>query len=308
MIYTLTMNPAIDMNVETAEIVPGHVNRTSGTVYSPNGKGLNVSFVLNHFGVASEILGFFGGFSGDYILRECQKHGHRVSPVMIEGTNRINLFVETHQGEYKLVNEGPNVSTAEQQKLLQRLQNLKEPELLVISGSLARGIEDSFYDEILAYCEKSDIPVVLDISSPKLKSLLRYNPLLIKPNDEELNDIFSFTVRSDVDAIEALKALHNQGAQNILLTMGAKGSYFCDGKNVWFCETYPAIPKSPTCSGDGYLAAFLSVWLQNKGNVESALKLASATGADIVEHAGLGELLNADRYKNKIAVKKIDEV
>ena len=70
MIYTLTTNPAVDMNVTTDTMIPEKVNRTRDAVYTPNGKGLNVSFTLERYGVHSTILGFFGGFSGDYIVRE----------------------------------------------------------------------------------------------------------------------------------------------------------------------------------------------------------------------------------------------
>lgn len=308
MIYTLTTNPAIDMNVRTTDIVLGKVNRTTETFYSPNGKGLNVSFVLGHFGIETEILGFFGGFSGEYILNECKKRGYKVNPVNIEGINRINVFVETDHGEYKLVNKGPFVSDAEQQKLMQLLSALKEEDLLVISGSLAAGMDDTIYDKILQSFKERGTRVILDIGSKKLKGLLKYNPLLIKPNDEELKDIFSFSITDEAAAVRALKYLHEQGAQNVLLTMGEKGSYFYDGKSVWFCEAYPIIPKSATCSGDGYLGAFLSVWLKDESCVEQALKLASATGADIAENFGLGEYLMVDSYKGKIAVKKVSEV
>lgn len=64
MIYTLTTNPAIDMNIITDGIRSKYVNRTSTTVYTPNGKGLNVSFVLQHFNVPSTVLGFLAVFPG----------------------------------------------------------------------------------------------------------------------------------------------------------------------------------------------------------------------------------------------------
>lgn len=70
MIYTLTTNPAIDMNITSDTISTEHVNRTRDAAYTPNGKGLNASFTLKHYGIDSKILGFFGGFSGDYIVRE----------------------------------------------------------------------------------------------------------------------------------------------------------------------------------------------------------------------------------------------
>lgn len=307
MIYTITTNPAIDMNVTVNKLLLGDVNRSYGAVYSPNGKGINVSFVLKHFGIDSTILGFFGGFSGEYILSECKKRGHNVLPVEVEGVNRVNVFIGTDEGEYKVVNEGPFVSKKDQEKFIEILKNIEIPEIVVISGSLSKGMDDDYYDEILKCCKDNGTKVVLDISSKKLKKLLKYRPLLIKPNDEEIREVFSFSINSDEDAITVLRYLHNEGAQNVLITMGEKGSYFYNGKCVWYCETHKIKLKSSACAGDGYLAAFLSVWLKDNCNIEAALKLASATGADIAESDGLGKLLNVEKYKDEITVRKVWE-
>lgn len=295
------------MNVNINKLLLGEVNRSCGAVYSPNGKGINVSFVLKHFGIDSTILGFFGGFSGEYILSECKKRGHNVLPVEVEGLNRINVFIGTDEGEYKVVNEGPLVSKKDQEKFIEILKNIEVPEIIVISGSLSKGMDDDYYDEILKCCKDNGTKVVLDISSKKLKKLLKYRPLLIKPNDDEIREVFSFSIKSDKDAITALQYLHNEGAQNVLITMGEKGSYFYNGKCIWYCDAHEIKLKSSACSGDGYLAAFLSAWLKDNCNIEYALKLASATGADIAESDGLGKLLNVEKYKNEITVRKVWE-
>ena len=134
MLYTLTTNPAIDMNISTRGIVPGAVNRTFDTVYTPNGKGLNVSFVLKHFGVESKILGFFGGFSGDYIVSESRKKGIEVLPVMVEDTTRINIFLNDGTQEFKFVNEGSLVTEENQKEMTKLLESLEDMEYLSISS------------------------------------------------------------------------------------------------------------------------------------------------------------------------------
>ena len=69
MIYTLTTNPAIDMNISTKGMERAKVNRTFDTVYTPNGKGVNVTLTLKHYGVDSTVTGFFGGFSNRVIMK-----------------------------------------------------------------------------------------------------------------------------------------------------------------------------------------------------------------------------------------------
>ena len=122
MIYTLTMNPAIDMNLTGRDIQPNRVNRTGNVVYSPNGKGVNVSLVLRHFGIESQVLGFFGGFTGRYIIDELQQRGVSARPIWVEDTTRINIFVNDGDQEYKFVNAGSYVPREKQQELLQQVQ------------------------------------------------------------------------------------------------------------------------------------------------------------------------------------------
>ena len=305
MIYTLTMNPTIDMNITSSDLLFGKVNRTKNAVYSANGKGINVSMVLKHFGIEKGIIGFFGGFSGKYIFETCIEKGFNVHGVTIDGITRINVFVEVDGKECKLVNNGPLIDIDKQKELLNVLENLNDMDTIIISGSLANGIEENYYERIVDICKLKKARFILDISSVKLKALLPLKPLLIKPNDEEIKEIFGYDITNEKDAIYVLKKLNEMGACNILLTLGEKGSYFYNGSNIYFCETYPIRLKSSACAGDAYLGAFLSEWLSNTENVEAALKLASATGANVAESNGLGDFLKVAEYKEKINVRKI---
>ena len=176
MIYTLTTNPAIDMNITSDTISTEHVNRTRDAVYTPNGKGLNVSFTLKHYGIDSKILGFFGGFSGDYIVREAAKVCP-VMPVQIDGITRVNVFLTTPEGEYKFPNAGAEVNRPKQEEMLNLIRGLDDLECLVVSGSLPTGIGPAYYDELIdVVCEKG-AEFVLDISHPHLRQLVEKGPL-----------------------------------------------------------------------------------------------------------------------------------
>lgn len=306
MIYTLTTNPAIDMNLSTNGIKRKEVNRTFNTAYSANGKGLNVSFVLKYFGIDSTVLGFFGGFSGDYIIKETKKKGVGIIPTMVDDVTRINIFVNDGEGEFKFVNSGSFVNRDKQEEMLTILKSANDLEYLTINGSLPPGIDTSYYDEVLKICKEKGTKVILDISSPKLKDLLKYNPFLIKPNDEEIKDIFGIIMRDEEDAKDLLKYLHEMGAQNILLTLGEKGSYFYNGENIYFATTQEVELLSSACAGDSALAAFLSVWLENPENIELALKRSAATGANVAESNGIGDLMKVEEYIKNIKVRKVD--
>lgn len=305
MIYTLTTNPAIDMNISSKGLEARKVNRTFGAVYTPNGKGLNVSFVLGHYGVESKILGFFGGFSGKYIVEESEKMGFEVTPVWVEDTTRVNVFLFDGKTEYKLVNEGSYVTESAQKELLNLIEMSDDMEYLSISGSLPLGIDTGFYDKIFEVCEKKGVKVILDISSKKLAELLKYKPLLIKPNDEEIQGVFGMELKTEEDMISALEFLHSEGAQNILLTLGEKGSYFYNGEHIYFATAQPIKLLSSVCAGDSALAAFMSIWLKSPSEVEEAMKLSAATGANVAESNAIGTLEKVEEYRKNIQVRMV---
>lgn len=304
MIYTLTMNPAIDMNFFTNTFKPSIVNRTEKTKYSPNGKGVNVSLILEHYGIPSVAIGFFGGFTGKYIINELKSRNIKIISINVEQLTRINVFVTNQENEYKFVNKGPLVPREAQRELLEIINGLNDCEYLIIGGSLPEGIKENYYDELLRICKKKSIEVILDISSKKLKELLKYKPLLIKPNDEEVESIFGYEINNENDVKFVVNELYKMGAKNILLTMGEHGLYFYDGERLYYCDAPKIKPLSSACAGDSSLAAFLSEWLF-EGDLEFGLKKASATGANVAESQGLGTLENVKAYLRRINVKEV---
>lgn len=304
MIYTLTPNPAIDMNVNADEVVTTHVNRTRDAVYTPNGKGLNVSFTLGHFSHTSPILGFFGGFSGNYIVEGAQKI-QPTDPVWIDGITRVNIFVTTPQGEYKFPNAGAPVDRAHQLEMLEKIRNAQDLDCLVVSGSLPPEISPDFYRELQEICANRGADIVLDMSHPSLKEHLSRKPLLIKPNDEELADIFGLSCETEADIVASLEAVHAYGAQNILLTLGERGAYFSNGEHIWQANPITVKLLSSACAGDATLAAFLSIWYEQRDKVEDALKRAMATGANVAESAGLGDFAHVESYAKQVEVRLV---
>ena len=304
MIYTLTTNPAIDMNFFSKTFESSVVNRTENTAYSPNGKGINVSLILKHYGIPSVALGFFGGFTGKYIIEELSKRDIKTIPIWVNEPTRINIFINDEKKEFKFVNEGPFVPRDAQAELINIIKGLRDCKYLVISGSLPKGIEEDYYYEIFQICQENLIEVILDISSKKLKELLKYNPLLIKPNDEEVEAIFGYKINDEEDVKFVVKKLYGMGARNILLTMGEHGLYFYDGKRLYYCDAPRIKLLSSACAGDSSLAAFLSEWLF-KGDLEFGLKKASATGANVAESQGLGTLENIKTYLKIVNVREV---
>ena len=283
MIYTLTANPAIDYNIACDGLTANTVTRTRNAVYTPNGKGLNVSFTLDHYGVDTTILGFFAGFSGEFIVKGAEALGVPVKPVWTDGITRVNVFLNAGPDtEYNMVNAGAAINEANEQEMFELIDSLDDMTCLVISGSLPPNTSEGFLAEVLRRVKAKGAEFVLDISSHQLADLIAMEPLLIKPNDDELLDIFGIKVS------------------------GGDGAYFSNGEHIWFANrTFDVKLLSTVCAGDSSLAAFLSVWHDAPERVEDALRLSMATGANVVECPGLGDFAKVDEYKKHIEVRQV---
>ena len=309
MIYTLTPNPAIDYNICCDGLQPNTVTRTRDAVYTPNGKGLNVSFTLDHYGVDTTILGFFAGFSGRYIVEGARELGVDVKPVWTEGITRVNVFLNAGPDtEYNMVNAGAAITAADEDAMFDLIDRLDDLDCLVISGSLPPNASEGFLRTAIERVRAKGSRFVLDISSSQLAELLELEPLLIKPNDDELRDIFGIEVVAgdDESVSAAMGELHARGAQNVLLTLGGAGAYFSNGEHLWFANrTFDVEVRSTVCAGDSSLAAFLSVWFSDRDRVEDALRRSMATGANVVECAGLGDFAHVEEYEKGIDIRPV---
>ncbi|PJC86787.1 1-phosphofructokinase [Vibrio sp. HA2012] len=302
MIYTLTLNTAIDMNIQCRSFEPDCVIRTDTVEFSPNGKGINVSLVLDKLNVKNQIVGVFGGFTGRYILDQLANLNIPTKTYFVDHPTRVNVFINDYQNEYKLVNPGSYINQKTLDGIYDFFRNLTNEDTLVVSGSLPPGVSIEFIERLVQLSSEIGFNIILDISDKSLTSVLKHKPLLIKPNDEELESVFGLKARTTQEAIDSLKQLHDLGAQNVLLTLGSKGMYFSNGTDIYFATAAPINLISSTCAGDATLAAFLSHWLNAPDNIVDALKLAGAVGADVAASSALGELARINQLIHKINV------
>lgn len=221
----------------------------------------------------------------------------------------MNVFLNAGPDtEYNMVNAGAAITAADEQAMFDLISGLEDLDCLVISGSLPPNASEGFLRGAIERVRAKGAQFVLDISSPQLAELLELEPLLIKPNDDELRDIFGIDVTAGDDAsvADAMAELHARGAQNVLLTLGGAGAYFSNGEHLWFSNrTFDVEVRSTVCAGDSSLAAFLSIWFAERDRVGDALRRSMATGANVVECAGLGDFAHVEKYEKNIEVRQV---
>ena len=308
MFYTLTANPAVDMTVSSPSLVPDENVRTSAASYTANGKGLDVSFAFKKMGVDTVALGFFAGFTGKFIVDEVMNLGCLCRPVWTDGITRINTYVNDGQHEYGILNPGAPITPEHQKELYDILDTTGDLDCLVVSGSVPPKATDDFLAKVMEHAQARGADVVLDLSSDKLKQLASKKPLLIKPNHHEMKAIWGLPVDTDDEVREAMARAHADGVQNVLLTRGSRGdAYFSNGEDIWYAKReFNITLVSSVCAGDCTLAAFLHEWYKDRDNVENAMKLALATGANVAESVGIGDFGHVDEYRKRITVRKLE--
>lgn len=189
MIYTCTVTPSIDYTVYLPAFENGKLNRSEEVYYYPGGKGINVSRVLNRLGVDSKALGFTGGFTGSYIEDFLQKEGVSTDFIEISEITRINIKIKSDK-ETELNGPGPDLTEQQLIVLTNKVRAMEKGDWFVLAGSLPDSIPDSYFLGLAEICSENGVRFVLDTSGPALKKLTKVPCFLIKPNLEELGELF----------------------------------------------------------------------------------------------------------------------
>ena len=189
MIYTLTLNPALDYDMYIKEdLKTEHLNLADKVNYRAGGKGINVSKVLKNLDVESVAIGYTAGFTGNFIIEDLKKDGIKSEFVELDGNTRINVKVNGNDKETEITGVSPIISEEKLKLLMEKVSHLKDGDILVLSGSIPESISKTIYKE-LSEKIKTDVEIVLDTRGNLLQNNI-HNNFFIKPNIHELRDMF----------------------------------------------------------------------------------------------------------------------
>lgn len=277
MVYTVTLNPALDYNMSVNGISLGQTNRSKGENITFGGKGLNVSYVLAQLGVESVALGFVAGFTGDELVRAVNSVGIKTDFIRLpQGNTRINVKLKG-EVETEINASGPIVDKKDVDLLFEKTDSLQAGDTLVLSGSVPPSVGSDIYQRIMQRLAGKGVRVVVDTSGEVLLNALKYKPFLIKPNVAELEETLKIKIGTSEDIIKAAKELQNLGAQNVLVSRGSLGAILIDDKQQSYIASAPKIvSKNTVGAGDSMLAGFIAG--VEKG-YDYALKLGIASGS-----------------------------
>ncbi|MGX8715107.1 MAG: 1-phosphofructokinase [Lachnospiraceae bacterium] len=279
MIYTVTFNPSLDYIVNVNNLTLGTVNRTVKELVFPGGKGINVSIVLKNLGMDSTILGFTAGFTGREIERLCEEWGLKNELIPIEnGMSRINMKVRSNE-ESEINGMGPVIDDNAIAKLYEKLDTLKEGDVLVLAGSIPSSMPETMYSDIMKHLDGRGIMIAVDATRDLLVNVLPYHPFVIKPNNHELGEIFGVTLKDQDEVIEYAKKLQEKGARNVLVSMAGDGAVLVAEDGSTFKSPSPkGKVVNSVGAGDSMVAGFTYGYLTS-GDYKTAFKTGIAAGS-----------------------------
>ncbi len=288
MIYTVTLNPAIDKTVVIENFRAGGVNRVASVREDAGGKGINVSKCLKNLGEKSVAAMILAGDTGAKLERMLGELGIPVLSVWTEGENRTNLKIidPVNKANTDINEPGPVVSAALLEQFKEKLGSRIQPEdVVILSGSLPAGVDRGLYGEWTAYFRSLGACVYLDADGEPMEKGMKAIPYMIKPNNDELAALLGKEKLSIEEMVFEGKRLHDTGIEEIVISLGGDGALFVSKNGCYRAEGLKVEVKSTVGAGDSVVAAMAYAQVKKLSRQEK-ISLAVAIGAASVMQSG----------------------
>jgi 1-phosphofructokinase len=314
MIYTLTLNPTLDIHMRFDNPTLGTLNRAKNVRYAPSGKGLNVSSALAAQSIPSKAILPLGGPIG-YLLESMLKDlDFETVVISVQGETRANTKVIDQNGILSEFNgAGAALSETEVGACFDGLKNLGVHDILILSGSLPPGVSTTIYAEMTEGAKAKGASVYLDASGEALIRGLGAKPNLVKPNKLEAEELFSKPITTYQEALEAARNIQNMGVDTVILSLEDKGAIFLTNSKNQAEQVFLAIPPpvaaiTPSGAGDSVLAGTLYGLQQNWAWEEIAKHATATATARVISNSGYPNLAQVAAQFDKVTVLAEDDI
>lgn len=288
MIYTVTLNPAVDRELTVPQFEYNTVLRATAWQVDYGGKGFNVSRMLLSLGTSSVALAFAGGKSGELLREGLAALGIETDFIAVEGETRTNVSVvtEAHDRYLKVNEPGPTIGAGAQETFVDRVKELAKPGgWWVLAGSLPPGVAADYYARIIEVVRAAGGHTMLDTSGDALRDGCLARPDLVKPNDVELTQLTGMPTDNAQQIVSAARQMQEMGPGRVVISLGKKGAMAIDDDGVYEVSAPRISEKNPIGAGDSLVAGL--VWALDRGNaLAEALRWGVACGAATAASSG----------------------
>jgi 1-phosphofructokinase family hexose kinase len=305
MIITVTLNAAIDKSLSVPSFRLGRRHRTVEQWTLAGGKGVNVARTLKMLGQPVVATGFAGGPTGTRIVEQLTEESILNDFVRIREESRTNTAVydPTTNVTTEINERGPAVSPKEVETFRDKLLYLaRGADIVVLAGSLPRGVDPGLYGELIADLRSTDVLVVVDTDGDPLRQAVRAEPDVISPNVVEAEELVGHEFNEDQDHIIAAGEMVGQGAREAIMTLpdGCVAAVRENGERVYRrVRIKPREAVATVGSGDAFLGGYVSARYSGE-SPDDCLKFAVACGAESTQRLGAG-LIESEEVKRLLA-------
>ncbi len=288
MVYTVTLNPSIDVTLWTDDLDRDAVNHVIDERREAGGKGINVSRVLRSFGVDNLCVALAGTENFKEFTEFLQREQLRFELMEVGGAVRENLTIRFADQTVKVNRRGQPLSLLFIGALMAYLEtHIHDGDIVVFAGSLPDSMHVQDYIELMLAAKNAGAKVVVDSDCLTVAGYERVRPWLIKPNIHELQHIVGEPLGDRAAVASAADTLHAAGVENVLVTLGGDGMLLFNGNRVLHAASPRIEVKSTVGAGDSSLAGFI-VGNEKGYSLADCVRLACACGTACAMQDGTG--------------------
>ena len=266
MILVAGLTPAWQQIVLLDRLRIGEVNRAREVHWCASGKLLNVGLALTQLGANVRALSLVGsGAAGVATRQDMTEQGVDVRWIESIARQRVcTTLLDRESGQTTEIVE--NSAPASESELIAFEAALAEEadtsnaEFLVLSGSLPMGTPKDYFATLLG---RVRTPAILDIRGEELLAALPHQPLVVKPNREELGLSVRRELLSDDDIWTAMSALNARGAEWVVITNGPREVFASRGAERFRFQPPRVNVINPIGCGDCFTAGL--AWSLQRG-------------------------------------------
>ena len=126
---------------------------------------------------------------------------------------------------------------------------------------------------------------------------------MVKPNKKELEEIFEDKIDSDEKIVKYARKLIDQGAENVIVSLGKDGSMFIDSNIVYKARPIEGKLINSVGSGDSMVAGYIYGYMKGLSKFDS-YKLAASCGSATAFSPDIAEKELIDEIFKKVEVEE----
>ena len=304
MIYTVTMNPALEFVSEVSDFEFDKNNISDFDLMLPAGKGINVSRVLKQLGLPTVATGFAGGFTGDFVEDWLRREDIKSEFIRIDDNTRINIKI-TGSSKTVIESKGPSISHQELQELLYYLSRVKEGDTVFLSTAFPKNITETVIERMIAICKANKAEFVLDIDEYYLERFANEGSLRQNISVKCLEHMFKTKIDSESDLLKWKNEISGLNSKFVIVPFVDNKVYLFQKNSIYAFDIEQMLNQKRDFVIDSIIAGFIATFIRTS-DYEKSFEMANACALASLKTKDLPKKFQIDDCLEDVNIIKID--